>query len=131
MTKLQDRVYKIIDRHFTDMMSPDIRRLLNMSNLDLYYGPITEPDDGAPWPGFIKATEQLSNWADENLCEVWYDIQSGEILFSEPTGYYDEDDVDNETGGPLWIEPCWEDYTHLELPDVKRAVFGRELAHHI
>ncbi|MCI0561562.1 MAG: hypothetical protein MN733_23995 [Nitrososphaera sp.] len=113
-----DKGKEAIGQHFIDMMPPDIRRLKNLANCDLYYGPISEPDDGGPWPGFVSATTQLTDWATENLSEVWYDIQFGEVLLSEPEGYYGEEAIDDS-------------YDYFDYRDVKRAVFGKELAHYI
>lgn len=128
---IAEEAHGVIGKHFGNQMPSDISRLSRLANWDLYHGPITEPDDGEPWPGFVKATEQLTEWADENLSEAWYDIQFGEVLLSEPEGYYDEDDVNDETGEAHWVEPHWEDFIHFELDDVKRVVFGKELAAYI
>ncbi|MCI0560917.1 MAG: hypothetical protein MN733_20725 [Nitrososphaera sp.] len=121
-----DTATTAVDQHFTNMMTPDILQLTNLANYDLYHGPLG-PDDDQPWPGFAKATTQLSDWAEDNLCEVWYDTQSGEVLLSEPEGHYDEDCVD-EAGEHQWVEPLWDDYYHFDYSEVKRAVFGKELA---
>jgi len=82
---------------------------------DLHYGPggggfEDEDENGEPlYLGFTKACALVSEWCDEALNKVWYDIQSGEVLNREPAGYYDEDDVDEETGDAHWFEPYWED----------------------
>lgn len=119
----------IVGRHFRDQMPPDIRRLYHLAYWDLYNGPITEVDDDSEsWPGFVTATALLGRWAEDNLSEVWYDTQTNEVLLSEPKGFYDEDSVDDETGEACWVEPYWEDFINFKLADVKRAVFGKELA---
>lgn len=122
-----------VGKHFINQMPMDIQRLRRLAIFDLYHGSGTKPRAGKTWPGFFKATELLGQWADQNLAEVWYDIESGEVLPSVPEGYYGGYDVEDEVvvGAPRWIEPCWEDYIHFDHNDVKRAVFGKELAAHI
>ncbi len=117
-----------IEKYFE--LPPDILKLANQAAYDLYNGPIQDDDE---WPGFVTACEQITDWCDDNLSEVWYDIQSGEVLDREPEGYFDhycgnvEDDEPIET----WVEPHWEDYFHCELDTVKRALFDKELVQHI
>lgn len=124
-----------IEMHFE--VPADIRRQASMAAWDLHFGPTgggleDEGEDESPiYLGFTEACALVSEWCDENLSEVWYDIQSGEVLESEPKGSYDKEDVDEETGDARWVEPNWEDYFHAELCDVKRALFNKELVDHI
>lgn len=130
-----------------------IRRQARQAAWDLHYGPTgggMEDEDGYGnriYHEFASACSIVSEWCDENLSEVWYDIQSGEVLESEPEGYWEacyvcdgtgeDPDGDDDVGcalcedGELWVGPSWEDYIHADLPDVKRALFDRELVDHI
>lgn len=114
----------------------DVIRQASLASWDLHYGPSgggleDEDENGEPvYLGFTEACSKVSEWCDDNLSEVWYDIQSGEVLLSEPKGYYDGEDIDDNGNSP-WVEPDWEDFIHFELDDVKRVVFDKELAAHI
>lgn len=121
-----------IVKHFE--IPPEVQRQASYASQDLYYGPYeaghADGDDGPPYLGFTKACALVSEWCDDNLSEVWYDIQSGEVLDREPEGYYDGEDID-ENGTSPWIEPSWEDYYHCGLNTVKRALFVKELVQYI
>lgn len=124
-----DEMDRAVAAHFE--MPPDIARLARLAEWDLYFGPICGEDDAGEWPGFVAACAAVSEWCDDNLGEVWYDIQSGGVLDREPEGYWiDSENYDGEEVRE-WVEPFWEDYYHLEASDVKRALFSRELVVHI
>jgi hypothetical protein len=109
-----------------------IRRLINQADFDLWYGPCQDKS----WPGFITATK-LIHAAIENIhcSDVWIDLQCEEIMTSEPQGFWDEnpdhDPNDADSEKQVWVEPCWDDVYHVETFEVKRAMFGKELAHYL
>ena len=99
----------------------NIQRLINAANDDLYNGPNGDVS-------FSTAIKKISAWADKRVAagglprELWYDTQSGELLEKEPRG----EEFDGE-----WQEPMWDDYIHLEYDDIKKAIFGSELAGYV
>lgn len=121
-----------IENHFS--IPPNIAMLVRQTVGCLYDGPTAY--DGT-WPSFVTACEIVSNWCDDNLSEVWYDTQSGEILTSAPEGHYEDElngdilSVLNERVEQVWIEPYWEDYRHLEKQYVKNVLFDKELVSYI
>lgn len=149
MSTIRDDAEKVVDAYFTAQMPEEILRLTNQANFDLYNGPIT---DDPEWPGFVSATDMVSEWVSANLCEVWVDTSCDAVYTREPegdwepcyecggTGTVDHDDDEDGDGdecpicrgsGERWVEPNWEDYYHFKLRDVKCIVFGSELAAHI
>lgn len=138
-----------VEKYFEAKMPVEMQNLANQVRYDLYNGPI---QDDPEWPGFQEAARRLSNWADEELREVWVDEDSACVCEREPEAEADEcsecrgtgnnphlagDDEDAEEGdcpvcegtGKEWFEPS--PYYHFEVRDVKRIVFGAELAHHV
>ena len=125
-------------KHFE--IPADIQQQASFATWDLYHGPSgggleDEDEDGEPlYLGFSEACTQVSEWCDDNLSEVWYDIQSGEVLEREPQGEWidDYEDEDEEVESvKTWCEPSWEDYYHCPLSDVKGALFDKELVQYI
>ena len=129
-----------IVKHFE--IPPDVQQQASFASYDLHYGPSgggLEDDDenGDPlYLGFSEACSMVSDWCADNLSEVWYDIQSGEVLDHEPQGYWVDNldgELDEDSGEPImdWNEPSWEDYYHCPLSDVKCALFNKELVQYI
>ena len=112
-----------------------IRRLIAMASFDLWYGPLSvghEEDDaeGNPvkWPGFQSACKEISNALDDLKTDVWIDTFSGEVMESEPQGFYDEN-PDEEGEEEVWVEPNWEDIFHVNSRTVlAHIVADKELA---
>ena len=84
-----------INKHFRDMMDPRIEKLSAFAGLDLYFGPINGCDRcGADtnntckcehkYVGFESALDEIKAWAEENVQEVWYDMDCDFIALSEP-----------------------------------------------
>lgn len=132
----------------------DIQRQASYATWDLYHGLSgggleDEDENGEPlYLGFTAACALVSDWCNDNLSEVWYDIQSGEVLLSEPKGSYEDcpeydgilsEDLNTDDticpackgDGRVWIEPLWEDYYNLEEKDVKRSLFDKKLVAHL
>lgn len=97
-----------------------IKRLMNSANFDLYHGPDVEDDD---YPGFVVACKELRQFFDDVACELWIDVDSGEVMTSEPRAY-----AENFGDGDEWIEPNWETIYHVERREVLNAFLGSELA---
>ncbi len=103
----------------------NLARLARLAAHDLYYGPIYEPDDGKPWPGFQGALAAIESWMDKNLpATVWVDTEAEFATSVEPEAFETEDGE--------WIEPPWEDYYKLEGAELFRAAIqDNELAGYI
>jgi hypothetical protein len=111
----------------------EIRKLADMANNDLYNGPTYYDGDGNECSmfddvetgvtafNFTDACHQISDWCGDNLLTVYVDQCFGEITITEPEG--DEDEDGN------WIDPG--PYYEVDYQEVKRILFGRELASHI
>jgi hypothetical protein len=114
---------------FLPLMPKDLSTWKNQAYWDLVNGPLMECETcgevctcESPYPGFEKATQALSSWADEYVTgDFYYDTQSGELLDSEPKGFEDE-------GTGEFVEPMWEDYIKVSRGEVLAVIFGRELA---
>lgn len=118
---MRDEAEKEISNYVIKKMPDDIKTLRRLALWSLYYGPSIEGQDGEEnWPGWSKAIDIISNWVNDNISDLWYDQQIGEVLNEEPKGYQEE-------GTEEWIEPMWDDYIKYDSRDVKRIVFG-ELA---
>lgn len=133
-----DEAYQAVEDHFASRVDcQNISRLSRLANADLFSGPIDGSDD---WPGFTVAVDTIAAWCDEELNEVWYDTQSGEVREYEPVGFSEaciECDGDSTSclickgTGEEWFEPIWEDYIHFDIAWVKKVIFGNELAGHL
>lgn len=116
-----DSANRDVEKHFEKKMPKKIKNLVSGALMDLHSGPMSKADMRdhgiKAWPGYSSALKQIRDWADDNISEVWYDMQSGYVEESEPKAWKDE-----ETGE--WVEPFWEDYVHFDRRDVMREVFG-------
>ena len=74
---------------------PNVERLISLATWDLWYGPITEPDDGRPWPGFAGACQAIRSWVEANdinrdfFLEEWSGYVSGDL---DPDAAAERDD---------------------------------------
>ena len=107
-------------KYFRGKIPNDIKKLIRQAKYSLYYGPDVPDED---WPGWSTATEKISEWMNNNLEDVYYDVQSGNVQTSEP-----QPEVDEETGETYDIYP--EDWYHYESNDVKKLLLG-ELASYV
>ncbi len=109
----------------------EIEVLARMARADIYGGPTYLDKDGEevsmfdvtydhPFD-FTGACAELSDWCGDNISDMYYDADCGQLLDNEPQWEEDED-------GHM-IEPS--PYYEVSRNDVKVALFGRELAHHI
>lgn len=64
-----------------------------------------------------EARATLRDWSDMLPSDLWYDIESGEVLESEPVD-------DPETGD----QPLWEDFWRFGPREVVRLVLGDVVA---
>lgn len=121
--KDQEKADKLVKDHFLSKMSESLKTLRRLATYDLWYGPVPEGEDcdGAPWVGFSKAMTELRKFADENLNEVWVDIDSENVLDKEPEAFWTDPDTGEE------IEEYLENTYHYEFSDVMKAVFPNQL----
>ena len=113
---------KRVRAHFADKLTPEIERLITLATYDLHFGPIgPTADDGNPWPGFERACELISSAIEPS--ELWVDLEGDWIGETEPRW---ENPEDPESDGFMS-----EDFVHFECSDVKRAIFGTELAGYV
>ena len=109
----------------------EIQRLADKANTDLYFGPtyydgdgnqcsmFDEVENGVTAFNFSEACAQVSDWCGDNLHTVYTDC--GEVLDTEPQAEEDEDGN--------WIHPL--PYYEISTQEIKRMLFGVELAGHI
>lgn len=131
MTKLEKKISKAVEDFYRDDMTLRIQRLIQLCNMDLNFGPLKRADveeemgKKFKWDGFVEATEELEDWWDEfGHSQLWFDENAELVTDTEPTGYEDE-----ETGE--WYEPEYGDFYILNTKELKRYVFGKELAPYI
>jgi hypothetical protein len=138
------QIEKAVEAHFP--LPPDIRFYSNAANFDLYMGPRDSiEDDPFPWKGFVHATKLVRDWNDDNLHDVWYDTQSGEVTDHNPENHFEpaepepvEDPESFEAIHKAWEEQTngnyemyLQDFYALDVQDVKRYIYGRELAPYV
>ena len=116
LTKAQE---KAIRDYVLQDVDDETKRLIRLANWDLYYGPVTEPDDSEPWPGFIAACRQIRDALDVGT--LYIDAQTGNVNGVKP------DIHDCLCGNP----DCDMSMSEVEPEDVLRIVVGRELAPYI
>lgn len=74
------------DKQFSDLPKR-IQSLATMAAWDLHEGtPMSY--EGVPYPGFVEACEEITT-ALQDIGDIWVDVQSGEVMTSQP-------DVDDE-----------------------------------
>lgn len=115
---------------FKKELPPRIRQLIAQAWTDLYNGPHTEEG----YPGFAPACEEISDALDY-LSDKWLDVQSGEMLDSEPEAWqepndlYDPEDEDSDEPEFFVYEP--EETVRFERRDLLDLILGVELAGHM
>lgn len=130
MSKQKHETQKAIADFFKAKMTPRQRKLLSAAIADLWDGPF----DSAymldvykvRWPGYVKAINELEKFWRDRGSDVWYDIQSGFVVDTEPewADYMGEESYEEavEEGRPVeWMENWQEWPSH----DAAMAVFGR------
>ncbi len=124
-TKTKTTPESLIDAHFTALMPSNIKFYFNAANNDLYNGPRNSyEDDPFPYQGFIHAVKIVRDWADSELpSEIWVDMDCGQVIEEIPEWETDEN------GEP--IEVYQENVYHFESGDIRRAIFGKELASYL
>ena len=114
---------KAIRTFYKPQLTDEIERLITLATYDLYFGPIGAlDDDGNPWPGFSRSCELISAAIDPS--DLWVDLDAEYATDSEPEWGYDPDDEESTAQDP-------ESWCHFEARDVKRAIFGAELAGYV
>jgi len=84
-----NRDQEAVKKHFLAQMDERIDKLRSAALWDLNFGPYdAEYYENAhalkDWPGYMKAVEELEDWADDHLSEVFYNIETGEFSSVEP-----------------------------------------------
>lgn len=145
---------KAIVKYWENQMSREIKDLVSMAKWDVNYGPHSAEDfaeedpSRTPWPGYFEAIDKIQKWADDHLCTVWYDNDTGEVLENEPESYtspcqdcdgtgkdYTEislDELDEETpeckecdgSGKITNEPNWDEIHEYDKRRSMRVLFG-------
>jgi hypothetical protein len=96
--QMREAVEKVVKKHFLDQMDERMIKLRNCANYDLHFGPhnaeyYRDSAELEDWPGYVTATDQLEEWAQDKMQTVWVDIQTMEVFTTEPeeTEFSDED----------------------------------------
>lgn len=121
---------KAIKERFADMPK-DVERAGRLASWDLWNGPLTCCEECGsdslstcacehPYPGFQRACDVVSRWADENVGTLYLEIDTGYVSSEEPQG----EEIDGE-----YVEPL--PYYVIERGDILAALFGRELASYL
>ncbi len=134
MNPIEIKIAKAVNKHFE--LTERTKRLISLASWDIYSGPLQGCDQcGADnnfdctcvvkWPGFEKATDELSQWVSENVPHVLYfDADCDYISETLPEG-----EEDPETGE--YVEPFLEETYEVSRKEILRAIFGRELAQYV
>ena len=116
-----------------------IRELIGLAKWDLWHGPMSAGNvEGIAWPGFVAAIEVLEDWFKDQPRTVYIEGWSGDYRFTDP-------DIPDEClqcsgTGEACGEACdycdgegvvYLDVSQWRAYDVKRAVFGDDLAPYI
>lgn len=111
-----------------------IRRLIAMVSYDIWYGPLpvgyTEETGfgrkgNTKYPGFQSACRQIRevlDRIDELSNDIWIDYNCGEVLLSEPQGYWDEGE---------WSEPWWGDIRRMERREMLSYIVDKEIVPYV
>lgn len=117
---------KTISEFCQDRIKPGIKKLINLTNSDLYFGPliIWEEEDGTPhYLKFVTACKIIKDYLEMVLpkhlyIEDWCGIPEEK----EPEGWGDEDTGEWHNPGP---------YYKFDYQDIVRALVGVELMHYV
>jgi hypothetical protein len=100
-----------------DLYDSGIRELAGAANADLYYGDTSSEG----YPGFEKACRIIRDWCDEHLTTLYLvGIDRDSVFDRAPADWVDEDGE--------WHE---EEYSCVDVKDIKTILFGAELAEYI
>ena len=104
----------------------EIRRLARIATFDLWNGPVGDENDeeGFTYPGFETAVKTLREWSTDQLSDVWLNTGTEEVCAEEPNFIL----TDEETGETFDKSADW---CIVDVKEVKRAIFGKELAEYI
>jgi len=96
---------------------------------DLYFGPRSpNEDDPFPWRGFsydLNRCEKVWQRIQKDIPSAFYwDMDCEALLDEEPMGM--TDDITGE-----YYAPICENYWKVDSDDVKREIFGEELAEYL
>jgi len=126
MATVRSKAEVAVKKYFIDELMDDrLRGLRHCALFDLHFGPYdadyySDSADFENWPGYVKAVEELEEWADIHLVPVWFDMQTETIHTKEPQG----DTVDG-----TWIEPLWEDWICFDKRAVYLVIFDKLVTH--
>lgn len=109
----QDQMKAAVRDYFKARMPEEVQQAWANASANLMYGP------SAGEGSFQSNTEIVKQWADQNIFDVYYDDQSGEVMENEPQGFEERGE---------WIEP--DPYWQIDGYDAKRWIFG-ELARYV
>jgi len=107
---------RAVQAHFMAKMDKETQDALSSAMWSLHFGP-----GGGSGMSYEEALRLVHAWAEENLTDAYYDVQSGEVLESPPQDWEDED-------GNV-VEPRWDDFMCFGVSDVKRLMFADLIAH--
>lgn len=111
---------KLVGERFP--LDEETKRLINLANQDLYYGPITV-SVFCTCRGFEEATKTISNALNE-VCDVYVDMNCESLSDTLDEGYENE-----ETGE--WVVYVQENMWALSRKDVLSYLVGDELVQYL
>ena len=132
-------------------LSPEVCKLINQANQDIYYGPICDgaygdpaidDDDLKSYPGFITAIKLITQALKDIPSDLYLDTETGEVLEHEPKGekceacdgngrtIENEDEICPDCNGQCWFSPAG-DWWHVERSDIRIALVGYELSNYV
>jgi hypothetical protein len=106
---------RAVQQHFVAKMDKEVTDSLADAMWNLHYGP------SGGGRSYETCLTTLRAWSESTLNDAYYDVQSGEVLESEPQSWEDED-------GNV-VEPNTDDYMRFDVSDVKRLMFADLIAH--
>lgn len=126
---IESQANDAIEKYVYSMLTKRQRIAINVCNSDLYHGPFYGAGGQWRYATWLPIAESV---LDSIPNELWYDIQSGQVLESEPQGWFENEDGDILENGEddQYIEPFWEDYYHFKTTSIKKIIYG-ELANYI
>ena len=131
-----------VEQYFENAKTDDwdkVKTAIADANSNLYYGPMEDQE-----MGFEEAVKFLSDWADEYVEELYFDQDIATVSNVRPeeyvecyecNGYGVEEDGETDCflcDGEGTVESgAWEFTTVVPEAEVKRILFGKELAPYI
>lgn len=103
---------RAVQAHFMAKMDKSVSDALAAAMWDLHFG----PSGGGSEMSYTECLRVLQAWADDELMDVYYDVQLDEVLESEPQGWLDEDD------NP--VEPLWDEFVLFNVLECRRLLFS-------